>query len=118
MTNKQFQEALKKYADNYEISISNAIGWDYFPSLTDPMLFVNSDTGDIEISPEVIQNPWRPTTVVPKNGQYIVGHVNTDNFIVGCYKDNTISDFNKRTFSFGIFDYWMPFPYNELKEQY
>lgn len=50
--NKQFQEILAKYPDDYIICIDRAFGWDKLPELVNPHLYVNTDIGQIEIEVE------------------------------------------------------------------
>lgn len=49
MTNKEFQNILAKFPDDYIICVDKAFGWETMPMLDDPHLYVNSDIGQIEI---------------------------------------------------------------------
>lgn len=51
LTNKELQETLKHYGDNYSVCVDKAFGWDKFPELEDPHLFINTDIEQIEICP-------------------------------------------------------------------
>lgn len=72
MTNKEFQEILAKYPDDYTIQLDNAFGWET-PSnknKVDPHLYVNTDCGFIEIEPPEIRDIWiNPEDESPKDGQ-------------------------------------------------
>lgn len=95
MTNKEFQEILARYPDDYEIQLDNAFGWET-PSnknKVDPHLYVNTDFGFIEIEPPECRDLW--TTELPKEScmcvvvrkdnhiPLIAGHLgDTDKFVI------------------------------------
>lgn len=66
MTNKEFQNILAQYPDDYTIQMDNAFGWEVPSSKTkvDPHMYVNSDFGFVEIEPPEYRNLW--TRELPK----------------------------------------------------
>lgn len=70
MTNKEFQNILAQYPDDYTIQMDNAFGWET-PSnkhMVDPHLYINTDFGFIEIEPPTIRDIWvKPEEGLPKD---------------------------------------------------
>lgn len=52
MTNKEFQEILSMWSDEYVICVDNALPWETVPDLDDPTIYVNTDIGQIEVYAE------------------------------------------------------------------
>lgn len=75
MTNKEFQEILAKYPDDYVIQMDNSFGWEVPSSkhIVDPHLYVNTDFGFIEIEPSEIRDIWvNPENEFPEDGQEVI----------------------------------------------
>lgn len=51
VTNKDLQETLKHYGDNYSVYVDKAFGWDNYSELEDIHLCINTDIEQIEICP-------------------------------------------------------------------
>lgn len=80
MTNKEFQDILAQYPDDYEIQLDNAFGWEV-PSnknKVDPHLYVNTDCGFIEIEPPECRDLW--ITEIPSQACMCVA-IRADNHI-------------------------------------
>lgn len=72
MTNKEFQNILAQYPDEYIIQMDNAFGWEIPSSKhkVDPHLYINTDFGFIEIEPPEIRDLWvDPKEQLPEDGQ-------------------------------------------------
>lgn len=52
MVNKDFQDILSKWPDNYIVTIDKALPWESIPDLEDPTIYVNTDIGQVEIYAE------------------------------------------------------------------
>lgn len=52
MTNKEFQEILSRWSDEYVVCVDNALPWETVPDLDDPTIYVNTDIGQIEVYAE------------------------------------------------------------------
>lgn len=81
VTNKDFQEFLSQYPDEYIIAIDNVFGWECIHNMVNPYLFIDTDIGQIEIEPEDgYRSPWHYVKDGdnPKDGMRIVASYVTD----------------------------------------
>ena len=70
MTNKEFQNILASYPDDYIICMDNVFGWETTHNMIDPHLYVNTDIRQIEIEPDKYRTPWKnPKKELPENGE-------------------------------------------------
>lgn len=81
MTNKQFQEYLAQFPDDYQVSVDTTFPWCIPASENkkDPYLYVNTDFGIIEI--ETKELPEMNMETIKK--------------VLGCFFDNTICCLNE-----------------------
>lgn len=56
VSNKNLQEILKAYVDEYIICVDKAFDWDKSKELVDPHLFIDTDNGQIEILGDEIKD--------------------------------------------------------------
>lgn len=66
MTNKEFQEILHIYPDDFQICMDNVFGWESCHNMIDPHLYINTDIGQIEIEPDEYRDLWHYV----KDGDY------------------------------------------------
>lgn len=68
MKNSELQKILNNFPDNYEVFIDAAFPWEEQMYLINPYLFIDTDTGQIEISvsEEGIKSFWCVNNKLPK----------------------------------------------------
>lgn len=74
MDNKEFQDILAQYPNEYIICMDNVFGWEREHNLIDPHLYINTDIGQIEIEPDEFRSPWKfiKDGKYPEDGELIV----------------------------------------------